>query len=93
MGYGVLRVDFETLKQALALPDDCQVIAVHRGDGVENAHADLVIACEAFPDTGVIPEKPLPLLTAICTQEVPPEHVCPDGFQCKRLSTTLEIRE
>lgn len=91
MGYGILRIDFTTLKAALYLPDDCQITAVrHFYDGGDSAQVDLVIASASFPET---PVEKLPQITAICTVERPVEHLCPDGFECKKIATKLEIRE
>lgn len=87
MGYGNLRVDFRVIKDALFLPEDCEIVAA-----APLTHGDiqLTIISPSLPN---VEGSYIPSLNAISTMEVPPDHECPDGFQCKKITTKLEVSE
>lgn len=90
MGYGILTVDFASIKSALCLPDNCEII------GVENAftgkkYANLLISSPSLPNPSA--DHEIPHVNAICTQEIPENHICPDGFQCKKIIVRLEVSQ
>lgn len=87
MGHGVLQVDYATLKAALFLPEDCKIVSTVPATVYGQPSVGFVIASPSIPEA----EHVWPL-SAISMQEIPEKHECPDGFQCKKISTRLEVK-